>query len=154
MKQQVVTWKISAAACSAPSDPAPFVQRGHPLRGSIVVLQSVRPQITDLKFGKAAAEIMKRHPNNRSYWYASASTLRQEVLASTSRMSTRCNVNLVQSKLYCTVFTFFSPSCLGQETAKGPFGLRVQPPPADLRHKGEGRKGADIRAQGQTDAET
>ena len=25
--------------------------------------------------------------------------------------------------------TFYSPSCLGQETAKGPFGLRVKLPP-------------------------
>ena len=28
--------------------------------------------------------------------------------------------------------TFHSPSCLGQETAKGPFGLRVKLPPAHL----------------------
>ena len=28
------------------------------------------------------------------------------------------------------VITFYSPSCLGQETAKGPFGLRVKLPPA------------------------
>ena len=27
------------------------------------------------------------------------------------------------------VITFYSPSCLGQETAKGPFGLRVKLPP-------------------------
>ena len=30
------------------------------------------------------------------------------------------------------VITFYSPSCLGQETAKGPFGLRVNLPPANL----------------------
>ena len=30
------------------------------------------------------------------------------------------------------VITFYSPSCLGQEIAKGPFGLRVQLPPAHL----------------------
>ena len=30
------------------------------------------------------------------------------------------------------VITFYSPSCLGQETAKGPFGLRVKLPPAHL----------------------
>ena len=30
------------------------------------------------------------------------------------------------------IITFYSPSCLGQETAKGPFGLRVEPPPAHL----------------------
>ena len=30
------------------------------------------------------------------------------------------------------VITFYSPSCLGQETAKGPFGLRVKLPPALL----------------------
>ena len=28
-----------------------------------------------------------------------------------------------------SVITFYSPSCLGQETAKGPFGLRVKLPP-------------------------
>ena len=28
------------------------------------------------------------------------------------------------------VITFFSPSCLGQETAKGAFGLRVKLPAA------------------------
>ena len=30
------------------------------------------------------------------------------------------------------VITFYSPSCLGQETAKGPFGLRVKLPPVHL----------------------
>ena len=30
------------------------------------------------------------------------------------------------------VITFYSPSCLGQETAKGPFGLPVKLPPAHL----------------------
>ena len=30
------------------------------------------------------------------------------------------------------VITFYSPSCLGLETAKGPFGLRVKLPPAQL----------------------
>ena len=30
------------------------------------------------------------------------------------------------------VITFYLPSCLGQETAKGPFGLRVKLPPAHL----------------------
>ena len=30
------------------------------------------------------------------------------------------------------VITFYSPSCLGQETAKGPFGLRVKLPTAHL----------------------
>ena len=28
-----------------------------------------------------------------------------------------------------TVIAFYSPSCLGQETAKGPFGLLVKLPP-------------------------
>ena len=31
-----------------------------------------------------------------------------------------------------TVITFYSPSCLSQETAKGPFGLRVKLPPVLL----------------------
>ena len=30
------------------------------------------------------------------------------------------------------VITFYSPTCLGQETAKGPFGLLVKLPPAHL----------------------
>ena len=36
------------------------------------------------------------------------------------------------------VITFYSRSCLGQETAKGPFGLRVKLPPAHLSttHRG------------------
>ena len=29
------------------------------------------------------------------------------------------------------VIRFYSPSCLGQETAKGPFGLRVKLPPVN-----------------------
>ena len=36
------------------------------------------------------------------------------------------------------VITFYSPSCLGQETAKGPFGLRVKLPPAHLSTTHEG----------------
>ena len=34
--------------------------------------------------------------------------------------------------LIIIVITSYSPSCLGQETAKGPFGLRVKLPPAHL----------------------
>ena len=33
---------------------------------------------------------------------------------------------------FVIVITFYSPSCLGQETAKGLFGLRVELPPVDL----------------------
>ena len=33
-------------------------------------------------------------------------------------------------QLLIIVITFYSPSCLGQETAKGPFDLRVKLPPA------------------------
>ena len=33
---------------------------------------------------------------------------------------------------FVIVITFYSPSCLGQETAKGPFGLRVKLPPGHL----------------------
>ena len=33
---------------------------------------------------------------------------------------------------FVIVITFYSPSCLGQETAKGPFGLLVKLPPAHL----------------------
>ena len=37
-----------------------------------------------------------------------------------------------------TVITFYSPSCLGQETAKGPFGLRVScHQPTCLPHSAE-----------------
>ena len=32
-------------------------------------------------------------------------------------------------KCFCTVITFYSSSCLGQETAKEPFGLQVKLPP-------------------------
>ena len=31
--------------------------------------------------------------------------------------------------LLVIVITFYSPNCLGQETAKGPFGLRFKLPP-------------------------
>ena len=33
---------------------------------------------------------------------------------------------------FLIVITFYSPSCLGQETAMGPFGLRVKLPPVHL----------------------
>ena len=33
---------------------------------------------------------------------------------------------------YCNCFKFHSPRCLGQETAKGPFSLRVKLPPVHL----------------------
>ena len=39
------------------------------------------------------------------------------------------------SKMWIVIvvlITFYSPSCLGQETAKGPYGLRVKLPPAHL----------------------
>ena len=35
-------------------------------------------------------------------------------------------------RLIVIVITFYSPSCPGQETADGPFGLRVKLPPAQL----------------------
>ena len=35
-------------------------------------------------------------------------------------------------RIILIVITFYSPSCLGQETAKGPFGLRVKLPPGHL----------------------
>ena len=35
-------------------------------------------------------------------------------------------------KINIFVITFYSPSCLGQETAKGPFDLRVKLPAAHL----------------------
>ena len=38
------------------------------------------------------------------------------------------------------VITFYSPSCLGQETAKGPFGLRVKLRPAHLSTTHDGHK--------------
>ena len=34
--------------------------------------------------------------------------------------------------LHVIVITFYSPSCLGHETAKGPFGLQVKLPPVRL----------------------
>ena len=39
---------------------------------------------------------------------------------------------LVSAIVIVIVITFYSPSCLGQETAKWPFGLRVKLPPAHL----------------------
>ena len=35
-------------------------------------------------------------------------------------------------KLIFQILSFYSPSCLGQETAKGPFGFRVKLPPAHM----------------------
>ena len=51
-----------------------------------------------------------------------------------------CYRLILQSRKFCgdlnlnfvIVITFYSPSCLGQETAKGRFGLRVKLPPAHL----------------------
>ena len=42
------------------------------------------------------------------------------------------NVKLYHVATIVIVITFYSPSCLGQETAKWPFGLRVKLPPAHL----------------------
>ena len=42
------------------------------------------------------------------------------------------NKRFFYKKMYVIVITFYSPSCLGQETAKGPFGLQVKLPPAHL----------------------
>ena len=39
------------------------------------------------------------------------------------------NQRLSDVELPIIVITFYSPSCLGQETAKGPFSLRVKLPP-------------------------
>ena len=41
-------------------------------------------------------------------------------------------LNLTDYQYICNAITFYSPSCLGQETAKGPFDLRVKVPPAHL----------------------
>ena len=46
-------------------------------------------------------------------------------------IATYCNCNC-NFDVIVIVITFYSPSCLGQETAKGPFGLRVKLPPAHL----------------------
>ena len=47
-----------------------------------------------------------------------------------------CSRTLPKAGLDCgqvqIVITFYLPSCLGQETAKGPFDLRVKLPPARL----------------------
>ena len=40
--------------------------------------------------------------------------------------------------LIVIVITFYSPSCLGQEIAKGPFGLQVKLPPTHLSTTGGG----------------
>ena len=42
------------------------------------------------------------------------------------------NLTTVIESVIVIVITFYSPSCLGQETAKGPFGFRVKLPPAHL----------------------
>ena len=53
-----------------------------------------------------------------------------------ARIYTCQNVHLPKitfsRKLIFQILSFYSPSCLGQETAKGPFGLRVKLPPAHL----------------------
>ena len=46
--------------------------------------------------------------------------------------STNMSNQIRQIRVIVNVITFYSPSCLGQETAKGPFGLRVKQPPAHL----------------------
>ena len=42
------------------------------------------------------------------------------------------HLNWLHGPVIVIVITLYSPSCLGQETAKGPFGLRVKLPPAHL----------------------
>ena len=46
------------------------------------------------------------------------------------RRTSNTMFNILQLQL--VVITFYSPSWLGQETAKGPFGLRVKLQPAHL----------------------
>ena len=41
----------------------------------------------------------------------------------------KISARLAELLSFVIVITFYSPSCLGQETAKGPFGLRVKLPP-------------------------
>ena len=41
----------------------------------------------------------------------------------------RLHYTVITNCNYIFVITFYLPSCLGQETAKGPFGLRVKLPP-------------------------
>ena len=52
------------------------------------------------------------------------------VIVITITTITITTINYNYPAYYNTVITFYSPSCLGQETAKGPFGLRVKLPPA------------------------
>ena len=60
-------------------------------------------------------------------------------LSSSSKFEYYDFVELLQSQLHChrehatlIRITFYSPSCVGQKTAKGPFGLWVKSPPALL----------------------
>ena len=53
-------------------------------------------------------------------------------LSSTFRFRDYASLNFGTVTVIVIVITFYSPSCLGQETTKGPFGLRVKLPPAHL----------------------
>ena len=48
----------------------------------------------------------------------------------------RSTANVTLHFIHHLVYTFHSPSCLGQETAKGPFGVRIKLPPALLSRGG------------------
>ena len=59
------------------------------------------------------------HHNKQDYYY-------KKIFCKISKMLRE------RVKKNVTAITFYSPSCLGQETAKGPFGLRVELSPANL----------------------
>ena len=55
-------------------------------------------------------------------------------LSCTAKHKTHTALGTLNTVRYDIVIVFYSPSCLGQETAKGPFGFRVKLPPAHLYH--------------------
>ena len=54
-------------------------------------------------------------------------TRRRRIAWRWTRFSVRITV-VLQNTIASNVITVYSPSCLGQETAKGPFGLRAKLP--------------------------
>ena len=54
------------------------------------------------------------------------------LISDSLRFSSKCahgSGRDIETVIDVIVITFYSPSCLGQETAKGPFGLRDKLPP-------------------------
>ena len=95
-------------------------------RGGIYLKEAVLPRRSDAEMGPANSlhALAKYSEYNERFDFDLRFDLTQ------TRKS--AFVYVCSGHLNVIVITFYSSSCLGQETAKGAFGLRVKLPPANL----------------------